>query len=635
MIGSTNLGLGLSRLWQYSFEFLASCLLVATVWAVDYLPTHDGPHHIYLAYVGNHFGHASTPYPSFYEPGRPLTALGFDLLFGPIESLLPWRDALRVTLSIIVLVWAWGARTLIVSVHPGRRSLGLLAFAAALQWSLYMGFFSYLLSTGLGFFVLAIALRIWPWSWERAIAMALLLLVQAFAHVFCASLTGVILLLIVGLRSESPGRLRALSFLGLMGVPVVGIAAYTSGLLSDPAHAETLASMGSVWPSWAKRVSYMAYLHVPGPIWKAWPLLILAVAGLADAIRRARKLQLEPLERPLAVGAILLLVAALILPLHVRGRWEFLSPRTLPVAIVLGISLVRLECLPVIWRRLATAGLATFVAASLIWSVWLHRSLEHACGDALSGLDDPVDRRGVRLPIVLDTKCGVHPFLRENHVFWVEPLLNVGALYAVQQGGVVPYVFALQPQIHPLVVTPETALAFPRVPDRRKWWLRTASFPSGVERSRALQELASYGAFFEDIIFWGTESDVEQFVQWGFRPDVRRRGLLVGPYEGCPTTLEILVPANTGGQLEISCGWGLLEQMEWGATMEVRARSEVQVVKSPRLRCPCGEVRVRGVFKLNASSSSGDVRLVCEGADEHGILRVMMTRASSPSCVLQ
>ncbi len=608
--------------WDLLLEVLASVLLIATVWTVDYLPTHDGPHHIYLAHVGNHFGHGPTAYPFYYELGRPLTALGFDLLFGPLEMVLPWRDALRVALSIIVLVYAWGARTLVVSVHPGRRPLGLLGFALALPWALYMGFFSFVLATGIGFFVLALALRPSPWSPARTAGIGGLLLVQAVSHVFCAAISGFVLLLVVALNC-APNRLRRFVTLGVVGVLPVAIALYTYGLLSEPLHAESLAALGSFWPSVPKRVAYLVYLHVPGPVWKAWPILIVALAGTVDAARRTRRGEQRQPEMPLVLAAAALLLAAVLLPLHVRGRWEFLSPRFLPVAVVLGISFLGIERLPLSWVKGVRAVVAVFVLSSVVWSGWLHRSLRGACDEALSGLDDTRLRGGPRLPIVLDTKCGAHSFLLANHVYYVEPLLNLGALYAVQQGGVVPYVFALQPRLHPFVVTPETVFAFPRVPNRRDLWVRAMSKPSGSERLAILQELASYGPPFEDVILWGSPSDADRFVEWGYRPEVRRGGLLLGHFDGCPTTLQILIPEGRGGSLEVAWGWGLLDRMEWTRTLAVDPSSEKQVVEVPLLGAPCGDMRVRAA--LGQVLEPATAPLQCDGARSDGVLRIVAT----------
>src|SRR4029079_1538513 len=107
---------------------------------------------------------------------------------------------------------------------------------------------------------------------------------------------------------------------------------------------------------------------------------------------------------------------------------------------------------------------------AIAWAGWHNKRLEQACGPALAGLDADIKRNGPRLPIILDPGCNA---LSAKKVFVLphaEPLLNIGALYAVQQGGVVPYAFVGIPQLHGFVLTRRGYNRFPDQPDRKKFW---------------------------------------------------------------------------------------------------------------------------------------------------------------------
>ena len=614
--------------WDLVAACIASLGLLATIWAVDYIPTHDGPQHIYLAHVSNHFADAGAPYRSFYEPGRPLTALGFQLLYAPLESFLPWRVALRIVLSIIVLVWAWGARSFIVAVEPRRRVLGLLSFAAALQWSLYMGFFAYVLATGVGFFVLATAAQRWPWTWKRKLAIAGLLLAQAVFHVFAAQVTGLLLLLVVACRTERGQRARGLLWLGAMGAPAMAIAAYTAGLLTDPSRVAMLASMGTAWPSWTQRITRLADLFAAGPPWKTWPFVLIAVAGLVDGARRLRARNANPLDLPLFLGAVALFGLALFLPFHVRGRWEFLSPRFIPFAMVTATALLGVDRLPAQVRlRGATAVVMVFVAASLLWSRNFHTRLAEVCGDALGGLDARVDRHGIRLPIVLDTKCNASGMLAADHIKFVEPLLNLGALYAVEQGGVVPYVFALQPEIHPFVLTEAGLAKFPPIPDRRELWVRAMTTSSDDERTRTVQTLASFGPWMEDVMVAGRAEDARAFLARGYVPDALQGGMLIGRFVGCPASIDLSFPEGGSHEVVVEYGWYPSERRAWGGVGRAKGSSARRaLVALPG--CPCGSIWVRVVEDRDGSGAMTPGDGFCEGADARGVLTVEVTRSS-------
>src|SRR5262245_48863355 len=126
---------------------LASVGVLVALWTVDYLPTHDGPQHILTAYIGNHYDDARKHFQDYFEPSLAITSLGCYALFGALESIFPWRVAFLLTLSLITLVWGWGYFLLCRALGRQRWALGVLGFACALQWSVYMGLFSFVLST--------------------------------------------------------------------------------------------------------------------------------------------------------------------------------------------------------------------------------------------------------------------------------------------------------------------------------------------------------------------------------------------------------------------------------------------------------------------------------------------------------
>src|SRR3954451_8566113 len=83
----------------------ASVAAVLAIWCVDYLPTHDGPQHLLLGHLENHFDDPGAGWARYLTPSTQVTAFGFLFVFAPLEQLFSWRTALRLTLSIDVLVW--------------------------------------------------------------------------------------------------------------------------------------------------------------------------------------------------------------------------------------------------------------------------------------------------------------------------------------------------------------------------------------------------------------------------------------------------------------------------------------------------------------------------------------------------
>lgn len=610
-------GFATSRAEWVAFA-VASLLLVASLWIVDYLPTHDGPQHVFLAYLNNHYSDEGRNYSFYYDQGRALTSLGFNLLFGMAELVFDWRVALQIVLSIIVLVWAWGGRTMVAAIHRERSVMGLVAFGLALQWSLYMGFFSYVLATGLGFWVLAYGIRASRWGWKERGVLAGMLLVQAIAHVFAAQVTGLLLLLLMLFRTERRRWMADVGGVVLLGLPALLIALYTAGVLTDPARAPLFASMDIEWSPLTKRFTRFVDLFVAGPLWRSVPVVLLSVFGFLSAAARWRRLR--DVERALLVGGVVLLAACLLMPFHIRGRWEFLAPRFAPTAVMLGLALVPVETV-IESRRRRLAGVASGVltAALLLWSMWFHRAIRGRCDEALAGLDSDLRVNAVRLPIVLDTKCGAWPFLRSQRVQFVEPLLNLGALYAVEQGGIVPYVFALQPEIHPFVLSPLGLRGFPPVPGRKEFWVK-AMTSDGLERERTVQHLAWFGSKHHDVILWGTAEDAAVFVSRGFVADVLRGGLLLGHFRGCPTTVEIRSESESPAPIVVDYGWSRGPGRVWGAVVGPPKPDQPTRVALPE--CPCGAIWLRVVQDRDGSGTVTSADGRCNGADAESILRL-------------
>jgi hypothetical protein len=111
---------------------------------------------------------------------RQTTNVLFDLIVSGLFRLFGAGWAERISVSIAVLVFVWGAFRF-VSVVAGRRAWHLLPCIGmfAYGWVFHMGFFNFYLSLGLCFWCLSLL-----WNWERrGIAWAVPLLVLAYtAH---------------------------------------------------------------------------------------------------------------------------------------------------------------------------------------------------------------------------------------------------------------------------------------------------------------------------------------------------------------------------------------------------------------------------------------------------------------------
>ena len=621
----------------WALAALASAALLAALGVVRYLPTHDGPQHIFLAHLENHFSDPGATYSDYYKPTTALTSRGFALVYGPLAELLPWRSAVQVTLAILLLTWAWGVLAFVNAVSPRRRVLGLIGFGLAFQWSLYMGFFSFVLATGLGLFTLAIAFGSAEWTWKRRLAIAALLLLQAFCHVFAAEVVGLSLVVVVAFRHAKREWPRELGRLALMGIPTALIAIHAAGWMGGPSAEIPAYQPEPVWPALAVRIELLATAFAAGPWWRAWPPVLLAVSGVALAAARTVRKSTTADERALLVMSVLLGVAALALPLHSR-QWEFMSPRFIPMAVVFGVALLPVESLGRRTATLAHAAIVIMALTAIGWAGWHNRRLERACGPALAGLDADVKRTGPRLPIVLDPSCNA---LSQEKVYVLpgaEPLLNLGALYAVQQGGVVPYAFVGVPQLHGFVLTRGGYRRFPDHPDRKKFWGGLAQSDPVADapyRTSLLTSLARSGSGYQDVIFYGPVPDRAELAKRGYLTDFAKDDLWLGHYRGCPLKLEVDVGGPQTAPLRVQLGWlPLVEAAESRVVPPAATESGIVVVEWDG--APCGPIWVRAGIDTDGGATWKPADGMCAGAGPDGAL--FLPRAAERTterCVLR
>jgi hypothetical protein len=531
---------------QRAALLIEALLLAAVAYAVAsvaYLPTHDGPQHIFALHAANHLDAAGTGWQHWLEPNTPLSSYGFGAVFSPLDLWLPWMPAARVALTLMALAWALGVFVFVRAVRPERSWLGVALGATALQWSLYMGFFSFYAAGAFGLFVLAFACKSELRSNRMRALLAALLFLQALLHVMAALQSGLVVAALCGFRAAPGRRLAALLRVALLGAPAAGVAVavlwvQSAGADLPPGELEAFAFQRPPWWTLGKCL-------LGGPAWRAWPITLLAAAAPVAALAlRGGSRRAE--DRALLLAGAAFLAAGAVLPLHLPS-WHFFSTRFLPLAACSLVATLPFErvAAPRVRFGLA-AALAAFAFASTAWALGHHRDLAARSADALAGLEADLVRDGPRLPIVLDPLLG-RPFDNARAAMpYTAPLLNLGKLYAATQGGVAPYSFVSNPAIHPLLGRREARPALETGADPR-YALELADPRHAGDL--ALREaitvfMAAHGTRFQDVIFHGRPQDVDHLLWLGFAADWRRAGTAIARFVGCP--LSVRFPPGSG-----------------------------------------------------------------------------------------
>ncbi len=614
---------GGSLVYPLVMAILLSVLVGVAVAAPDYLPTNDGPEHVFASHAARHLDDPTTGYGRFLRLGASFVLVGFDSLFGFWERFLSWRGALRASLVVMTLFWAWGVMALAAAVGGRKRIwLGLFGFAAALQWQLYMGFFSFYLATGFGFYVLALALWKEDWNWLLRVAIAMALLIQASLHPMPALCTLMVTTLLAACRKRRRSLLHEAIGLALMASPCVAFVLATNA-------GPRLATMHNLALPLAERAGIAVSAFVSGPAWRSWALPICALLGGALAI--AGKQWREDGRRwaVLASGFASALVATLA-PFHM-SIWQFFNMRFSPLAAILLVVLLPIERWPSLVRRVGLVLLLVYATASNVWALGYNLRLRQASDDLLSGLQAPIHRRGMRLPLIIEPRAG-EPQRKSSRTFpYATANWNIGSIYAVQQGGVPAWTFAETDILDPVVWRwPEQKGLRPPRPERGfEWWLsepETLVVPGA--RKAAVSHLLSYAPYYEDVIFYGRPEEVDWLRQRHFAIDYERGGLAIARFRACPAALAIFPGTRGHAATILQFGWAPSTQPTFSTTMAAENRTQ-----APRRwsvpESPCGDVWFRVLFDNDDSGKLSPGDDTCVEASPQGVLNAHIAAPSA------
>ena len=575
-----------------------------------YVPTHDGPQHIWAVHVAQHLDDAGRGWSDWLDPGSPITSHGYAAVFGPLDRLLPWPVAHRITITILAWLFAVGAFAWARSLDPRRGWLGISLSGLAFGWTFYMGFLDFHAATGAAFAGLGWAFARPRDSPRDTVLLALGLLVVAWLHLVAAFLAGVLLASLIWFRAQASERGAALLRIAVLATP----GALLTGLLLSSGwdQLQLWNAHGPGGSGWAPAPWWCAgACFAGGPWWRAWPVPLGAIAALGLAVaRRGSEARAE--ERALWFAGGALLLAGLLLPLDLPA-WDFFSPRFLPFGLAALWLSLPIERFPL--PRAAAVACSSFALASGAWSLTHHQDLQRSGAAFWAGVDQPLERRGMRHPIVLDPRPdGQHA--HSGPIPFALPWVNLGQLYAAEQGGLTPFGFALNPSLHHVLVRDDAAARLPALVDRRyvgDLTLTERREDPGFRRA-LLTHLASQSIGFEDVVFAGRPEEADWLVALGFEEDWRQDGVSVARFRGCPVEIRLSPEASRAERLGV--GWA--PSGHAGQAYAVAAGIPFpDGSRSLPLRQGCGALWI----DLDGG------RVACEGADPAGRLHLPADRA--------
>ena len=361
----------MSRRTYAAIYLLIAFLQLVPIWSVHYLPTVDGPSHVYNALVLRDLvsGRGGAFAQTFRIDWRPQPNwIGTAAMALLLEVFSP-AVAEKIFFSAIVLVFALAMWLYAGAVDRDRAPMALLALPFTFNWLLQAGFYNFSLGVALAF----LAIALW-WRRPRIIPTALLLVLIYFSHpmavLFACASIGLIWLL----RSRDPKRLAVF-------VPVLPLLVwywrFQKGMSisgDDRPWKEILSILFGVRISWTFHRAQMIFGTIIVVL--IFALVIIRVMGRVKARPTFRD------EDVFLLLTILLIVLYFATPENAAGGM-FLRER-----ITLFLYLTPLPWIAITrWQDHFVRVLATVAVANIVYLTICYRRVEPAIEDFVRGVD--------------------------------------------------------------------------------------------------------------------------------------------------------------------------------------------------------------------------------------------------------
>jgi len=591
---------------------LLAAATVLVILSTPWIFTNDGAQHVHSAELERVWDEAPAAR-ALLDRSRTPTANGFSALYRIFGGWLGVTGATQAVLVLLALAWIGGVTALVLVVRPAQVWLATLGAATALNWCFYMGFFNFLAGTSLGLLLLAAALRTELRRPAHVVALSAALCVAVWVHLFAAALTGIALVLLA-LASARAGRARRVGLTLLLGAPAAIYAGAVALLFREVG--------GVMEANWQPNALQAATdFFQGGPWWRSVPVLLVALAGLVAGGIRWRRGELSPAERGLLIVAVVFLALAGATPFHLP-RWQYFSPRFLPIGVLAAMLLAPMEWLQ---RRVRAFGPAILVLISLVslgWSYGYHQRMEASCRPILDAYDAPLEHSGLRVALALEEHDGALAPDLDGEIRYLQPLMHLDAMMAAAHGGVAAGLWSTRAAIHPF-----------RFRDGVRETLPTAGLSVQLRRARATAtDAQDHRQFTDSVLSWygsraaeagglvlWSHRDQEWFIARGFHAIHADRSLAILRYEGCALSLGLdgIPPGAVDATVEY--GWYPLDTAHRTHELSLEAaRGPRRIV--PLDAPPCGPLWIR--VQVNGP---GDQLWFCAGSDPTG--RVVMRSA--------
>lgn len=355
------------RRWPwYQWAFVALTVLYTTpAWVVRFVPTTDGPCHLYNAWILRHMADAAHyPAVSYFEIVRqPLPNWLTHLLLAGLMWLVPPLVAEKLLISGYVLLLMGGLWYVAGAVDPDRRWLAFIGFLFVFSGPMQGGFYNFCYSIGLFLIVVG-------YWWRRrdtfdlgaAVRLNLLLALCYFAHLVStvAALVAIAVLWLATLRRANVKRrlLQVAALSPQLVLPLWFLSA--EGSASHPSSA----ALADLWAGFVHFNSFLG-LAVQGPFAVALEAIFALLLAIAIGSRGSAWWR-RPRSSGSGADLGFLLLAAAFTALYFVAPESMAGGSGIKMRLAFYPWLVLIPWLPALRGAARAAGVAALAAIALL-----------------------------------------------------------------------------------------------------------------------------------------------------------------------------------------------------------------------------------------------------------------------------
>jgi hypothetical protein len=202
-------------------KILISCLILIyliPIWVITYFPSQDGPSHLYNAQILKEYNNSDYKFNEFYDLNLKIFPNWFSHAFlAGLMYVFPPLIAEKLLISIYIILFPLSLFYLINAVNKGNTSFGILGFLFIYNYLFHMGFYNFVLSIPLFFFVLG-----YWWKnkdslrYRNIIILNLLICVVFFCHLVSYVLALISIFVLSALYYRKKVKKTLLSFCYLL-----------------------------------------------------------------------------------------------------------------------------------------------------------------------------------------------------------------------------------------------------------------------------------------------------------------------------------------------------------------------------------------------------------------------------------